>query len=210
MTAIQSTTRDSAAVDHYVAAVFREVVRVASRVRHGFDADDIAAEVAAGVLDKPDVIMARYPDPACYARVRARHAGISFDRGQRAQRGEGARLFEGPDGLFAPGRRYVSGNSVGPDGGDELLTFAADAASAFEAGIDDHMVDAALVQRCCKGLSQAEVREIWLVDGCGHTVQEVAELCGQRRETVSRRLNSTRRRIRQNRAEMLNEQESLK
>ena len=39
-------------------------------------------------------------------------------------------------------------------------------------------------------------------------MQEVADLCGQRRETVSRRLNTTRRRIRQNRAEMLNEQES--
>jgi DNA-directed RNA polymerase specialized sigma24 family protein len=210
MTATQPTRRGIAAIDHYVAAVFREVVRLASKVRHGFDADDIAAEVAAGVLDKPEVIMARYPDPARYARVRARHAGISFDRGQRAQRGEGARLFQGPDGLFAPGRRYVSGNSVGPDGGDELLTFVVDPTAAFEAGIDDHMVDAALLRRCCKGLSQGEVREVWLVDGCGHTVQEMAELCGQRRETVSRRLNNTRGRIRQNRVEMLNEQESLK
>jgi DNA-directed RNA polymerase specialized sigma24 family protein len=193
-----------------VAAVFREVVRVASRVRHGFDADDIAAEVAAGVLDRPEDIMARYPDPLRYARVRVRHAGISFDRGQRAQRGEGARLFEGNDGLLSPGRRFVSGNATGVDGGDELLSFVADPTANFEAGVDDHMVASALLQRCCHGLSEAEIQEIWLVDGCGHTVQELAELRGQRRETVSRRLNNTRRRIRQNRVEMLDEQDALK
>lgn len=210
MTDSQPTTRRAAAVDQYVAAVFREVVRIASKVRHGFDADDIAAEVATGVLERPADIMARYPDPSRYARIRVRHAGISFDRGQRAQRGEGARLFEGHDGLLSPGRRYVSGNSTGPDGGDELLSFAADPTAPFEAGVDDHMVASALLQRCCDGLSEAEIQEIWLVDGCGHTVQGLAELCGQRRETVSRRLNNTRRRIRQNRVEMLEEQESLK
>lgn len=207
MTDVQPTVRATTAVDEYVAAVFREVVRVASISRHGFDADDIAAEVAVGILDRPEVIMARYPDPGCYARTRVRHAGISFDRGQRAQRGEGARLFGGPDGLLGPGRRYVSGNSTGPEGGAELLSFIADPAAAFEGATDDQMVAAALLRRCCQGLSQAEVQEIWLVDGCGHTVQELAELCGQRRETVSRRLNNTRRRIRQNRVEMLNEQE---
>lgn len=193
-----------------MAAVFREVVRVASKTRHGFDADDIAAKVAAGVLDRADDIMARYPNPALYARVRVRHASISFDRGQRVQRGEGARLFEGSDGLLAPGRRYVSGNSAGPDGGDEVWSFAADPAADFEAAIGDHMVAAALLQQYREGLSQAEVREIWLVDGCGHTVQELADFCGQRRETVSRRLNNTRRRIRQNRVEMLNQQEPPK
>ena len=208
MTDTLPTVRLTTAIDDYVAAVFREVVRVASIVRHGFDADDIAAEVAASVLDQAELIMARYPDPLRYARVRVRHAGISFDRRERAQRGEGARLFPGPDGLLAPGRRYVSGNSTGPDGGDELLSFAADLAAEFEAAVDDQMLAAALLQRCCEGLSTAEVQEIWLVDGCGYTVQEVADLCGQRRETVSRRLNTTRRRIRQNRAEMLNEQES--
>jgi DNA-directed RNA polymerase specialized sigma24 family protein len=183
---------------------------VASIIRHGFDADDIAVEVAVGVLERPELIMARYPDPASYARTRVRHAGISFDRGQRAQRGEGARLFEGPDGGLAPGRKYVSGNTTGPDGGDELLSFAADLSALFEDGVDDHMVACALLPRCWEGLSPTEIHEIWLVDGCGHTVQQVAELCGQRRETVSRRLNNTRRRIRQNRVEMLNEQESLK
>ncbi len=175
-----------------------------------FDADDIAAEVAEAVLEHPEVIMARYPDPLRYARIRVRHAGISFDRRERAQRGEGARLFPGPDGSLAPGRRYVSGNSTGHDGGDELLSFAVDLGAEFEPAVDDQMVAAALLQRCCEGLSQAEVHEIWLVDGCAYTVQEVADLCGQRRETVSRRLNATRRRIRQNRAEMLNEQESLR
>ena len=202
--------RRADAVDQYVASVFREVIRIASKVRHPFDADDIAVEVAAGVLERPEVIMAAYPDPSRYALVRMRHAGISFDRAQRAQRGEGARLFEGVDGSLAPGRRYVSGNSTGVEGGEELLSFAADGADPFEAAIDDHMFAAALLRCCCDGLTQAEVREVLLVDGCGHTVQDLAEQCGQRRETVSRRLNTTRRRIRQNHAAWLNEQESLK
>jgi RNA polymerase sigma factor (sigma-70 family) len=209
MTDAQSTMRHAAAVDQYVAAVFREVVRVASKVRHAFDADDIAAEVAAAVLERPEVIMAAYPDPSRYARVRMRHAGISFDRTQRVQRGEGARLFTGVDGSLTPGRRYVSGSSTGVDGGGELLTLAADPAGPFEAAIDDHMWAAALLQCCCEGLSKTEVREVLLVDGCGHTVQELAEQCGQRRETVSRRLNNTRRCLRQNYVAWLEEQESL-
>ena len=153
MTDTLPTVRLTTAVDDYVAAVFREVVRVASIVRHGFDADDIAAEVAATVLDQPELIMARYPDPLRYARVRVRHAGISFDRRERAQRGEGARLFPGPDGLLAPGRRYVSGNSTGPDGGDELLSFAADLAAEFEAAVDDQMLpprSCSVAARACR------------------------------------------------------------
>ncbi len=119
-------------------------------------------------------------------------------------------MFEGKDGLLSPGRRYVSGNSTGVDGGDELLSLVADTTAPFEAGIDDQMVASALLQDCFDGLSPVEIQEIWLVDGCGHTVQEVAELRGQRRETVSRRLNNTRRRIRQNRVAMLDQQDTPK
>ena len=72
------------------------------------------------------------------------------------------------------------------------------------------MVAAALLQHCCDGLSPVEVREVWLVDGCGYSVQEVAALCGQRRETVSRRLSHSRNHIRQNRAAMSSsEQEAI-
>jgi len=184
-------------------AVFCEVIRLAGMVRRGFDADDIAAAVAEEVLKTPTAIMARYPDPVQFAQHRTRHAGISFDRAQRAQRAEGARLFRGPDGLLRPGRQWFSGNAAVASGTAELFSFAVDAGSEFESASDDRLCAIALLQRCSRGLTTAAIREVWLVDGCGYTVLEVAAMRGQRRETLSRRLNDTRRHIRQNRAEML-------
>lgn len=206
MTDTQSTLLNSA-IDAYVVAVFREVMRVAAIVRRGFDADDIAATVAEEVLNEPEVIMARYPDPAQFARRRTRHAGISFDRTQRVQRAEGVRLYRDTNGQLHPGRRWASGNATVADGTAELFSFAGDPNSPFEAATDERLFATSLLQRCCRGLSPAEIREVWLVDGCGYTVQEVASMRGQRRETLSRRLNHTRRHIRQNRAAMLDEQE---
>lgn len=173
--------------------VFREVARLSARSRKAFDADDIAGEVAMALAARPAAIMAAYPDPVGYARQRASHAGISFDRRERAQRGEGARLLSDKDGLRHPGRRYVS--STAADGGD-LLAAVIDTKSELEGTVTERMVAADLVRGASEGLSPIEFRELWLVDGCGYTVQEVAAICGQRRETVSRRLNHTRKRLR--------------
>jgi len=183
--------------------VFREVVRLAAIIRKGFDADDIAASVAEDVLRQPEVIMARYPDPTTYARHRTRHAGISFDRGQRVQRGEGARLFGDSSGKLQPGRRWISGNTSTIEGGADLFSQQTDHASSFEAAADDKLFAHSLLRTCCRDLSLAEIHEVWMVDGCGCTVQEVAAMRGQSRETISRRLNATRRRIHENRTEML-------
>lgn len=183
--------------------MFREVVRFAAIVRKGFDADDIAASVAEDVLRQPEAIMARYPDPAHYARRRTRHAGISFDRTQRVQRGEGVRLFGESDGQLRPGRKWISGHITTVEGGADLFSSHVDENSLFEDAVDDKLFSQSLLHTCCRGLSMGEIREVWLVDGCGCTVQEVAALRGQSRETVSRRLNATRRRIRDNRAEEL-------
>ena len=208
MTDTQPTPRLSAAIDGYVVAVFREVIRLAAGLRRGFDPGDIADEIVAHVLERPEVIMVRYPNPVLYARARVRHAGISHDRHQRVQRGEGARLFRDADGLLRPGRPYGSGNVTPAEGGAELFSTAHDARDQFEASADDRMYAVAELRRCCQGLSIGQVHELWLVDGCGFTVQEVADMCGQRRETVSRRLNETRRRIRQNRAGAQSEKEA--
>ena len=177
-------------------AVFHEVARLAGRTRKAFDADDIAGEVALAVARHPSNIMGGYPDPVHYARQRARHAGISFDRSERVQRGEGARLFVDGDGLRSPGRRYTS---VDASEGGELLEQAVTCVEPLDAAVADRLAAGALLQQACDGLSPVELRELWLVDGCGYTVQEVAELCGQRRETVSRRLSATRRRARSSR-----------
>ena len=173
--------------------VFREVARLSARSRKAFDADDIAGDVAMALAKRSADIMAAYPDPVGYARQRASHAGISFDRRERAQRGEGVRLITGKDGLRHPGRRYVSTNTA--DGGD-LLAAVANAESELEGTVTDRMVASAWLREVCQDLTVAEFRELWLVDGCGHSVQEVAAVVGQRRETVSRRLNHTRTQVR--------------
>ncbi len=126
-------------------AVFREVARIAARTRKAFDADDIAGEVALAVARHPSNIMAGYPDPVGYARQRARHAGISFDRSQRVQRGEGARLQVDKDGLQRPGRRYASA-----DASPDALTHA-DPGAGHDVTVTEHLVTAALLQQACKG-----------------------------------------------------------
>jgi len=207
MTDTPSTARLTANEEAYVMAVFREVARIAARSRRGFDADDIAGDVALAVADQPAAIMAGYPDPVCYARQRARHAGISFDRRERSQRGEGARLLLGPDGLQHPGRRYLSADAAGPDGGKGPIVHLADHGSLLEVVVTERLATGGLLHRCFAGLSAVEVHEVWLIDGCGYTVQELAASCGQRRETVSRRLNRARTVIRQNHAAMSSELE---
>lgn len=208
MTNTRPTPRLDQAINGYIATVHREVLRCVALVRHGFDADDIAQEIALEVARRPEVIMARYPDPLVYARRRTKHAGISFDRRERAQRSEGVRLRRGTDGLLTPGRPYVSGNATGPEGGDELFATARDVQAEFDSATVDFLDALESLRRCCVGVSHTDLHELLLVDGCGYSVLEVARMKGQARETVSRRLNATRRRIRQSRAAMPNEQES--
>jgi DNA-directed RNA polymerase specialized sigma24 family protein len=208
MTTTQPNRFDAAIAD-YVDRLFRETIRLVAVVRRGLDADDIAQAVAEQFLHQPEVIMAKYPDPRHYARQRVQHAGISFDRRERAQRGEGVRLRKDADGSLHPYRRGVSGNSLGEQGGGELFASIADAGAEFEQFAVDRVALAGALRRCCVGIAQRDLHELWLVDACGWEVVEVAELCGQARETVSRRLNTTRRRIQKNRAAMSHAQESL-
>ncbi|MEI8240652.1 MAG: hypothetical protein WCI22_14660, partial [Actinomycetota bacterium] len=104
------------------------------------------------------------------------------------------------DGTLQPGRPYLSGNATPAAGGSEWFSTVSDLRGGFETSADEHMAATAALQWCCQGLTSTVVHELWLVDGCGYTVLEVAQLCGQRRETVSRRLNQTRRQIRKNHA----------
>jgi DNA-directed RNA polymerase specialized sigma24 family protein len=205
MTSTQPNRFDTAVAD-YASRLSREALRLVAVVRRGLDADDIAQSVAEQFLVQPEVIMAKYPDPRLYARQRVQHAGISFDRRERAQRGEGVRLRKDADGTMHPYRRAVSGHSSSTEGGDELFSFVADPAAEFEQSVTERVALQRALHVACVGISQRDLYEVWLVDGCGWEVLEVARLCGQARETVSRRLNNTRRRMQQNRAGMLHEQ----
>ncbi len=177
----------------YVLAVFREVARIAACSRRAFDADDIAGDVALAIVSRSAAVMASYPNPVLYARQRAGHAGISFDRRERSQRGEGVRLYAATDGQLHPGRRYVSSDALAADG---PLSHVNEISASLEAVVTERMVAGALLQRCSVGVSASDMEVVWLVDGCGYTVQEVATLRGQRRETLSRRLSRARMHMR--------------
>lgn len=200
MTKQQSTSTLADTVEVYLAAVYREVVRRAGVTRHPFDADDIASTVAEQVLLHAEVIMSKYPDPVQYARQRVRHAGISFDRSQRSQRGEGVRLHRDRDGSMRPGRQVASGDAVFGERSTALFDHLADDARPMESATVEGLAVSAELRRCCAGISPSAVREVWLIDGLGYSVNDVAEMCGQARETVSRRVNATRRAMQANRA----------
>lgn len=192
----EPSNRLDAAVRDYVEAVFREVMRVAAKVRRG-DPGDLADEISAEVLEQPQSVMARYPDPVRYARERARHAGISLDRRERVQRGEGARLFNAADGSQRPGRVGVAGDAAVGDGGPSLFSLLTDPHGQFDDASVERLVAHAALRRSVAGLSRQQLAELLLVDGLGYEVTEVAALFGQRRETISRRLSHTRRHVRE-------------
>jgi RNA polymerase sigma factor (sigma-70 family) len=177
--------------------VFHEVVRLLTIRRQAQIAEDVAQTIAERVLRNPAPIMANYPDPLRYARVSTWHGHISFQRSERAQRGEGARLARHDEGHRAA-RTALSGDAVGPGGRSLFDTLPADARpeASVEVTVTEHLSTADLLDQCLIGLSDVDRRIMLLVDGHGLAVTEVALVVGQRRETVSRRLGRARRHAR--------------
>ena len=168
---------------------------MAARVRRG-DPGDLADEISAEVLEQPEPIMARYPDPVRFARERVRHAGISLDRRERVQRGEGARLFTDSDGRLRPGRSVVPGDAAVREGGPSAFSLLADPRSRFDDAAIDQLMASGLLRQCLEATSRQHLTELLLVDALGYEVTEVDELFGQCRETISRRLSATRQLVR--------------
>ena len=200
----RATTRPSVrrqpATETWVTAVQRFVVRELIRwgQRHAVDAaDDVAQEVVVALLAVPDrleAIVERYPEPAVYARVRARHAFTQWERAMRADRGEGARLVCDADGQLHAARTVVAGDAPLPGGeGDHW---------GLVGGHDDPTDD--LVDLLSKwgkavefidGLAPTDREIVVLVLGFGYQVTEVAARLGIARETAARRLSRIRRQI---------------
>jgi RNA polymerase sigma factor (sigma-70 family) len=191
-----STDAPREEVAAYIAAVHRTARDVLVRIHRVWDADDIASEIALALAADATLVMTAYPDPAVFARVRAGHAAIEHQRRQRVQRGEGARVFRHADGTVHPGRTVVSGNVAPTEGGDEWLVTYVDPADLLDERLADQLLVSALLADALDGLAVCEREELFLIDGLGWTVQEVAEMRGQRRETVSRRVNAARRQAR--------------
>lgn len=199
-------TRLEAQINDYAAALFRHVVR-RLKARRPHDADDIAQRVCEVFLRQPLEIMAKYGDASRFAAAATRNAEVSFDRSQRAQRGEGVQLDAAADGSFHPRRLYVSGNA--PIGGfhsdqasGEWFDRVTDAAEAFTDQVDDRVVTSQLLEQCLVGITATERELLWRIDGQGVPVVEVAAERRLARETVSRQMGRIRRRVQQNHAAM--------
>ena len=196
------TGRQPGNVDEYATAVFREAIRFCRR--HGqHDASDIAQAVAESFLTDAERIMARFPNPARFAHGTARYAAISFARRERVQRGEGTRLADLGGGSFAPRRRYLSGNATLADSEFELFDTLVDTSEPVADKVARECDIGALLARCMAGISPIDRELLMLVDGMGYSVKEVADLVGQRRETVSRRITRVRQQVARNGAGLL-------
>lgn len=182
----------------YADSVLREATRLAARMRSGFDADDIASDIVTKFLATPEVLMAQYPDPIQYAGACVGNACIAHDRRQRVQRCEGLRLKDNGDGTKSAGRRWISGDATIGESEESVFGLAEDTGGSFDEWVAERIDASREFQRCTAGLPADRVSEVVAVDGHGHEIKDVAARCGQRRETVSRRVNDTRQRMRQN------------
>ena len=186
-------------IEVYAARLLREAVRLANRSRRGAEVDDIAQSLVLKFLAKADLVMVRYPEPERFARVALHHVAIAFDRAERVQRSEGVRLVVQLDGGLRPARRYGSGNSPVAHGiATEVLETVADPSVPGDERAAGRLDAAERLARCFDGIEPSDRRLLELADGHGYTVTELAELYGKRRETLSRRINRTRRQVRQN------------
>lgn len=172
------------------------------RADHG----DIASIAVADAMAKGPSIMDRYPNPAVYASVRVRHAAESYYRSDRAQRGEGSRLYGKADGTLEPGRRVVSADAAATsEVGDERSYYER---SITVPGFEDDAVDAivggdllrSILTACAGAISQQDLDLFVLNKAYGHSVSELAAFHHVTRETMSRRLSRVTKVILANRA----------
>jgi len=185
-------------ISDYAEQVLRAATRMAIARRRGADADDIGIDIVIKFLAAPEVLMAAYPDPREYARVCFRNACIAHDRRERVQRNEGLRLHDNGDGTKSARRRWISGDATIGESDECVFGLVEDMGGPFDDRIAERIDAEREFLQCTAGLPASWVNEVVAVDGHGLEVKEVALKCGQRRETVSRRVNTTRQRMRQN------------
>ena len=201
----RATRTTQARLEEWVLSAYREIVRVVAR-RPGHEPEEIAGEVVdelyAKGLDALALHVAAHPDPEQWARQRARHACIQHDRDERVQRCQGTRLRRLDDGTVQPMRTIVWGNAPvhGDDGAElgERFDTLALGSTGFEDSLVDRLEATRRLHECTGTIGRRELAEVYRVDGLGDGVHEVARDCNQQRETVSRRVNATRKSIRQN------------
>lgn len=181
----------AAEVEAYAASLHRVVVQLLRR-RHRalgpFAQDDIAQEVVVRFLEDPVRVMSAYTQPVVYAMASLRSRATDFERRERSQRGEGARLVATAEGL-RPRRIAISLDHGHRGTGDR----GADWQIADPRSGSEHVLDRMEVEHILSILTVRERGVLLGVDGYDYSVAEIAEILGLRRETVSRLLNRVRR-----------------
>lgn len=191
----------------WVTGVMRAVSR---QLRRRPDADDVAMRVVLAFLEMPSArqrqLIARHPDPVAYARMVARHALIDHDRSERVQQCRGARLFHRPDGTIEPGRTWHYADAPMQSGGESLFDhWAADDAPIDEL-VAEHLDAVRLLHRVLDGLPADERTLLHRIDGLHHRVSDIARERGIARETLSKKVSSSRMRVQTNRQKVENGQ----
>lgn len=174
--------RGTDAQSRYVADTYRELVVRAPRM-HGrhHDNDDVVQRCAERLLRHLDRYRAQYPSPAALAASLLRTGGEDHRRAERAQRGEGARVFVGADGLRSPGRLAVPLIGIDP---------------AVAATDHDRVEDRVDLRRLLEQLPERIRALLWLVRVEGREVGEAASLLGWSRSHASRQLSKVEQRWR--------------
>lgn len=173
-------TTNQTPFDDYLIEVQRHARRVLKH-RGAPNVDDVASHVVVSASASGPELMSRY-SPTAYARIRAPHALIEFDRRERVQRGEGGRLRHLSDGTIEASRQVVRFDTI---------TDSGRGANSHESG--DQVFPSELYGRIRDAIGPDRAATLFKVAVLDRPIQEVATDLGIRRETLSRQLSESRR-----------------
>ena len=182
-------------INEYAWVLRRRLVQILTATGRSRSADDVAQRVSLQFCKAPLAIMTDYPSAATYASVCANHAFVSFQRSERVQRCEGANLIRSASGDYISGRTSISGNARIDESDREYFDTLDLAGDEFAERLADDSATRSMLEACLIGLDAKERELLYLVDGMGYQVKEVAQMVGQARETVNRRLSRIRRQV---------------
>lgn len=188
----QSIANPTDPIAVYSAALHKTVMSIALRTRRFDDAQDIAQSVVLGFLRSPQRVMADYPTPERYAAVRTRHAMLDWQRSERTQRCEGARITRDSSGDFRKSREWVSGSLPVGESGGELFDHVGAAVPSIDDGVVNGVEARRLLEVLTGALSAGDRDLLLMVDGLAIPITEVAQQVGRARETINRRVSAAR------------------
>jgi DNA-directed RNA polymerase specialized sigma24 family protein len=203
-----------AVIDTYVGALMVAVFELAKRLGcQDTVADEVSVLVAEKFLLNAEENLVRYPTPQRYANVATRHARISFERSERAQRAEGAALVPVVDSdgnvHHRVGRPMESGDVVVGDSDTTRFDLHVGSQESMDDRVIEALEAADMVDLCFEGVDPRSAEWVIKVDGYGYTVVEVALEAKLERETVQRHIGVARKQFKANYERITRSRESV-